>query len=68
MSRKTYELSLVDGVEGQSLYLDDTRIAGPKPWGGGTVVKTWKVCPRDLQNAISLSYCPDMSRFPRPRE
>lgn len=50
---KIYELTLCDGVEGQSLYLDDTRIAGPKPWGGGTVVKTWEVRARDLENAIS---------------
>ena len=39
---KVCTLELVNGVEGQSLYINDYRIAGKKPWGGGTVVKTWK--------------------------
>ena len=29
-------------VEGCCLALDDTRIAGPKPWGGGTVIHAWE--------------------------
>jgi len=32
---KKLSLTLVDGVEGQSIYLNDYRIAGNKPWGGG---------------------------------
>jgi hypothetical protein len=32
---------VIRGVEGLCLTLDDTRIAGPKPWGGGTVVHAW---------------------------
>lgn len=28
---------VIDGCEGPCLVLDDTRIAGPKPWGGGKV-------------------------------
>lgn len=35
----TFEL--VRGVEGDCLVLDDTRICGPKPWGGGRVIKTF---------------------------
>ena len=27
---------------GYCLALDDTRIAGPKPWGGGTVIHAWE--------------------------
>ena len=49
---ETYKLTLCDGAEGQSIYLDDHRIAGPKPWGGGTVVKTWIVRAKDLKLAI----------------
>lgn len=32
------EFTVVRGVEGHCLVLDDLRIAGPKPWGGGPVV------------------------------
>ena len=35
----TFEV--VRGAEGDCLLLDDTRISGPKPWGGGTVTKTF---------------------------
>lgn len=38
---------VVRGVEGECLVLGDDdggdRISGPKPWGGGTVVKTFEV-------------------------
>ncbi len=33
---------VIRGVEGCCLTLDDTRIAGPKPWGGGTVIHAWE--------------------------
>ena len=33
---------VIRGVEGCCLVLDDTRIAGPKPWGGGTVIHAWE--------------------------
>lgn len=33
---------VIRGVEGCCLALDDRRIAGPKPWGGGTVIHSWK--------------------------
>ena len=36
----TFEV--IRGVEGCCLALDDTRIAGPKPWGGGTVIHAWE--------------------------
>ena len=34
------------------IYLNDHRIAGEKPWGGGTTMKAWKVRGQDLLNAI----------------
>ncbi|MBX9032655.1 hypothetical protein [Gordonibacter massiliensis (ex Traore et al. 2017)] len=34
---ETIKFEVVSGCEGPSLYVDDVRIAGPKPWGGGTV-------------------------------
>lgn len=34
---------IVAGVEGDSLYVNDHRCAGPKPWGGGAVKWTKNV-------------------------
>lgn len=31
------------GVEGNSLYINDYRICGPKPWGGGKIIKEWNI-------------------------
>jgi len=51
---KTFcEIQLVDGVEGGSLYLDDFRIAGSKPWGGGKVRKTWNLTIENILTAIA---------------
>ena len=36
------KFEVIRGVEGCCLVLDDTRIAGPKPWGGGTVIHAWE--------------------------
>lgn len=36
----TFEI--VSGVEGYCLVLDGTRICGPKPWGGGRIVRTFR--------------------------
>ena len=32
---------VIRGVGGECLTLDDIRIAGPKAWGGGTVIHAW---------------------------
>ena len=42
------------------LYLNDTRFAGSKPWGGGRTIATFKVEPRDLVGAIQM--LPDAQR------
>lgn len=36
------KFEVISGVEGCCLALDDTRIAGPKPWGGGAVIHVWE--------------------------
>jgi len=36
------KFEVIRGVEGYCLALDDTRVAGPKPWGGGTVIHAWE--------------------------
>lgn len=47
-----YELTFVDGVEGKCVYLHQFRICGPKPWGGGQVIATFKVTAEDILRAI----------------
>ena len=45
---KGHTIQIVDGPAGPSLYLDDYRIAGPKPWGGGTVLYEFAFKDKDL--------------------
>ncbi len=54
MSEKL-KLDLVDGVAGVSVYLSDYRIAGPKPWGGGKVTRTWRVRRKDIEAALDTT-------------
>jgi len=46
------KLLLVSGVEGPSVYLNDYRIAGPKPWGGGTIQREWNVERENVERAL----------------
>ena len=32
-------IDIIKGVEGLAIYINDYRICGPKPWGGGEMVK-----------------------------
>lgn len=50
-------IEIVKGVEGDCLTICDQsgsgkRVAGPKPWGGGTTVKKFLVDVDDLLKAI----------------
>ena len=42
-------VEIISGVEGLCLVINDTRVCGPKPWGGGKVVQRWTV---DFDNLI----------------
>jgi hypothetical protein len=46
-----FDLVLCEGVEGLCVYLNDFRIAGPKPWGGGRTVRSWKVSADDIRRS-----------------
>lgn len=35
--RPLVRFEVINGAEGPSLYMNDYRICGPKPWGGGMV-------------------------------
>jgi hypothetical protein len=48
-------------------YLDDFRIAGGKPWGGGKVVKTFTVTNADLLTALRIAV-PDYAERGKLRE
>lgn len=45
-------IEIIKGVEGNSLYIGDSdtgeRIAGPKPWGGGRTIQSFRVKADDL--------------------
>lgn len=43
-----------ENVEGRSVYLNDFRIAGNKPWGGGRVENTFRVKIDDLARALHI--------------
>lgn len=53
---KEITIKLVNGVEGDSIYLNDTRIVGQKPWGGGKVVWEKKATIRDIELAIGFFF------------
>jgi len=45
------EVSIISGVEGLAVLLNDYRIAGPKPWGGGRILRTWRMPISRLEDA-----------------
>ena len=47
-------IEVVHGVEGDCLVIDDTRVAGPKPWGGGHVTKTWYLDVDQVQSVVNI--------------
>lgn len=51
---KEIDICYVSGIEGPSIYIDDYRVCGPKPWCGGKVVKRFKVRPKDILRALNL--------------
>lgn len=43
MDNEKVKIELVNGCEGKSIYINDYRVAGSKPWGGGRTEKDWIV-------------------------
>ena len=52
MSKKV-TITIVNGVEGKSCYINNRRVCGNKPWGGGTVVYESEVDFDTLMKAIN---------------
>lgn len=46
------KVELINGVEGQCVGVNDYRICGPKPWGGGSVAKSWTTDKNDVLRAF----------------
>jgi|SRR6185369_8762102 len=51
-------LLIVSGVEGPSVYLNDFRIAGNKPWGGGKAIHTFTTGYESIRQALKLPQPP----------
>ena len=51
-------VNIISGVEGQCLSINNYRVAGPKPWGGGKIIKEWKVETKDIIHAINCGLNP----------
>ena len=47
------EALVVRGAEGMALYIDGKRVAGPKPWGGGSTIYTFKADRDAILTALS---------------
>ena len=58
MNDKTVKIEVVSGVEGHSLYIDDRRVAGSKPWGGGKTVRSWTANVNDILKALHIDPTP----------
>lgn len=49
------EIEIIHGVEGDCFAIDGYRVAGPKPWGGGTVTKSWTIPPCRLKDIKAVT-------------
>lgn len=56
MTSREITIELVNGVEGNSIYLNDTRICGSKPWGGGSVIKQWNTSIWEIERALGIKF------------
>lgn len=52
MDDKKIKVMVVNGVEGNSLYVNGYRVAGNKPWGGGVLLHEFNVDPEEMRKAL----------------
>lgn len=55
MKSKEIIIEVIEANGQQCLAIDDYRVAGGKPWGGGRVVKKWKAQSKDILEALGIS-------------
>lgn len=53
-NKSVHHIKLVRSVAGLSVYMNGYRIAGNKPWGGGTVIRTYELSDSDLRRAEGM--------------
>ena len=46
------KIEVIKGVGGPSIYINNIRIAGEKPWGGGAIIYSWECSKEDILQAI----------------
>lgn len=49
------KIEIIEGLSGLSLYINDYRVAGSKPYGGGRTVKQWQADVQDLISALGVN-------------
>ena len=49
-------LELVNGTEGDSIYLNDTIICGSKPCGDDAVINKWTISISQIENALGIKF------------
>lgn len=54
MAKDTVTIEQLSGCEGDSLVINNIRICGSKPWGGGSIIKTWKVKRSRIIEALGI--------------
>jgi len=50
--KKKFKVEVCRGVLGYAIYVDDRRMFGPKPWGGGNVVASFSKSIAELDDLI----------------
>lgn len=48
-------IELINGIEGMCIGINNMRIAGPKPWAGGRVIKSWDIDDNYIFEALGAS-------------
>lgn len=49
---KSVNILFCQGVEGKSVYINDTRVSGSKPWGGGKTLAEFNPSLADVRAAL----------------
>ena len=60
------KIEVVSGPAGQSVYIDDHRVAGPKPWGGGRTLCAFRTELRHVLTALKIESRSDAAENGKP--
>ena len=50
------KIEVIAGVEGACLAINNTRVAGPKPWGGGRITNTFVSDQDRILGALNIKH------------